>query len=124
MDIGVDLVKGVGTSSPRAAGQGESTEAVVMPNGREDEREAVAPALLASPPSREELTAIVSSIQSATQAIRRDLSFSLDEEAGGAVVVKVMDSNGELIRQIPSEEILRLRGQLEEVRSLLFSTTA
>lgn len=66
----------------------------------------------------------MSSIQSFVQAIRRDLNFDLDESSG-RVVVKVTDSvSGDVIRQIPSEEALRLAESLEEVRSLLFKAEA
>lgn len=73
--------------------------------------------------SAEELDSAIASIREAVQSLRRDLSFSLDDESG-MVVVKVTDSDGELVRQIPSEEILRLHRQLEETRSLLFSAKA
>ncbi|KEA42271.1 hypothetical protein CR64_09455, partial [Pseudomonas aeruginosa] len=66
----------------------------------------------------------VSSIEKFTQSIRRDLSFSLDDSTG-RVVVKVTDStSGEVIRQIPSEEALRLAERLDEARSLLFKAEA
>lgn len=66
----------------------------------------------------------VTSIQSFVQSIRRDLAFSLDDSSG-KVVVKVTDSaSGEVIRQLPSEEALRLAESLEEVRSLLFKAEA
>lgn len=66
----------------------------------------------------------VTSIQSFVQSIRRDLAFSLDDSSG-KVVVKVTDSaSGEVIRQMPSEEALRLAESLEEVRSLLFKAEA
>ncbi len=66
----------------------------------------------------------VSSIEKFTQSIRRDLSFSLDDSTG-RVVVKVTDStSGEIIRQIPSEEALRLAERLDEARSLLFKAEA
>ena len=59
----------------------------------------------------------VSSIEKFTQSIRRDLSFSLDDSTG-RVVVKVTDStSGEVIRQIPSEEALRLAERLDEARA-------
>ena len=54
----------------------------------------------------------------------RDRSFSLDDSTG-RVVVKVTDStSGEVIRQIPSEEALRLAERLDEARSLLFKAEA
>lgn len=74
--------------------------------------------------SREPVEQAVTSIQTFVQNIRRDLNFSLDDSSG-RVVVKVTDSSsGEVIRQLPSEEALRLAESLEEVRSLLFQAEA
>nr|WP_232286069.1 flagellar protein FlaG [Pseudomonas fulva] len=74
--------------------------------------------------SSEPVEQAVSSIQSFVQSIRRDLNFSLDDSSG-RVVVKVTDTtSGEVIRQLPSEEALRLAESLEEVRSLLFKAEA
>jgi flagellar protein FlaG len=58
------------------------------------------------------------------QSIQRDLSFSVDASTGD-VVVKVIDGDsGTVVRQIPSEEILRLTERLDEMRSLLFEAKA
>ncbi|AOE86523.1 flagellar protein FlaG [Pseudomonas sp. TCU-HL1] len=66
----------------------------------------------------------ISSIQEFVQTIRRNLAFSMDE-VSGRVVVKVTDSaSGEVIRQIPSEDALKLAESLSEVRSLLFRAEA
>jgi len=82
------------------------------------------PAEDVSNPSREELQKAVASVESFTQSIRRDLKFSMDDESG-KVVVKVTDSKtGEVIRQMPSEEALKLAQRLEEARSLLFKAEA
>ncbi len=76
-------------------------------------------------------SAAVESAQSAVeqfkafvQDIQRNLDFSVDDSTG-QVVVKVMDGDsGKLIRQIPSEELLRLSERLEDMRSLLFKAQA
>ncbi len=58
------------------------------------------------------------------QDIQRNLDFSVDDSSG-QVVVKVIDGeSGKLIRQIPSEELLRLSERLEDMRSLLFKAQA
>jgi flagellar protein FlaG len=50
------------------------------------------------------------------QMVRRTLQFSLDEESG-RVLVKIKDAEtDEVIRQIPSEEILRLAKSLDEFK--------
>ena len=66
----------------------------------------------------------VSSIQQFVQTVQRNLNFSLDESTG-KVVVKVTDgASGEVIRQIPSEDALRLAESLEQARGLLFKAEA
>jgi flagellar protein FlaG len=83
-----------------------------------------APAEDVRSPSKDELEAAVSNVEAFTQSIRRDLKFSMDDESG-KVVVKVTDSTtGEVIRQMPSEEALKLAQRLQEARSLLFQAKA
>ena len=63
-------------------------------------------------------------MQDATQVLQRNLNFSLDDSTG-RLMVKVTDSSsGEVIRQMPSEEALRLAESLDEMRSLLFKAQA
>lgn len=76
------------------------------------------------PVTRAELEKAMSNIQEFVQSVRRNINFSLDE-GNGRVVVKVTDaSSGDVIRQIPSEEALKLAENLSEVRSLLFKAEA
>lgn len=71
--------------------------------------------------SPERIQEAVDNIQEFVQSVRRDLNFSLDDSSG-RVVVKVTDSSsGDVIRQIPSEEALKLAESLSEARSLLFT---
>ena len=73
---------------------------------------------------REQIEDAVASIQEFVQSVRRSINFSL-EDGSGRVVVKVTDAeSGSVIRQIPSEEALRLAENLSEVRSLLFEAEA
>ena len=58
------------------------------------------------------------------QSVKRNLNFSIDDSSG-QVVVKVIDGDsGEVVRQIPSEEVLKLAARLDDVRSVLFETRA
>ncbi|MCF6783149.1 flagellar protein FlaG [Stutzerimonas stutzeri] len=88
---------------------------------------AVADAALAEQPqavSAESLGEAVASIKDFVQTIRRDLNFDLDDSSG-KMVVKVTDrSTGDVVRQIPTEDALRLAENLEEARSLLFKAQA
>lgn len=66
----------------------------------------------------------VERVRTQVQSLQRDLNFSVDDSTG-QVVIQVLDGNsGKVVRQIPSEDILRLAERLDEMRSLLFEATA
>src|SRR5690606_1253921 len=66
----------------------------------------------------------VERIRTQMQTLQRNRTSSVDESTG-EVVVQVRDGDsGEVVRQIPSEDILRLAERLDEMRSLLFEATA
>lgn len=70
------------------------------------------------------LESVVSDLKALTQRAQPNLDFSIHEETG-AFVVKVIDKDsGEVIRQLPSEEALRIAEQLDEMRGLLFKGEA
>ncbi len=67
-----------------------------------------------TPPSQQELSAAVAELNSQLQTVERNLQFSIDD-ASGQTVVKVLNSETkELIRQIPSEELLRISERIKE----------
>lgn len=72
----------------------------------------------------EEIDSVVENLNKFAQSIRRDLSFSLQNETGNVVVAVTDSQTGELIRQIPSEEALKISERIAEVRSLLTSVKA
>ncbi|NER62051.1 flagellar protein FlaG [Pseudomonas sp. MAFF212428] len=85
--------------------------------------EATAP----SKASRDDGMSEVEKVKSAVQEIekflassRRNLEFSTDEESGRIVVRVIASESGELIRQLPSEEALKIAHSLSDVNSLLF----
>jgi len=67
---------------------------------------------------------LVEKFRSQMQHIQRDLSFSVDDSTGDVVVRVIDGESGKVVRQIPSEEILRLTERLDEMRSLLFEAKA
>lgn len=74
--------------------------------------------------SKEELEDIVEQIQDAVKVMQRNLNFSVHDTTG-TTVVKVMDAgSGEVIRQMPTEDALKLAERLDEMRSLLFEARA
>ena len=65
----------------------------------------------------------VAQIQEFIAQSERDLSFRVDD-ATGRTVVSVFSGNGELIRQYPSEEILKIAATLQEQGLQLIDQTA
>ena len=70
------------------------------------------------------MTDLVERFRSQVQSIQRDLSFSVDDSTGDVVVQVIDGDSGKVVRQIPSEEILRLTERLDEMRSLMFEAKA
>ncbi|MDR2306383.1 MAG: flagellar protein FlaG [Paucimonas sp.] len=62
----------------------------------------------------------VSEIEKFLKETRRNLEFVTDEESGKIVVKVIASETGELIRQLPSEEALRIAHSLSDVKSVLF----
>lgn len=70
------------------------------------------------------LDEVVEQLNDYVQQIQRDLSFSVDE-ASGKTVVTVLDSGTkEVIRQIPSEEVLNRLRNMGNLQGLLFKDQA
>lgn len=71
-----------------------------------------------------DMTDLVERFRSQVQSIQRDLNFSVDDSTGDVVVQVIDGDSGKVVRQIPSEEILRLTERLDEMRSLMFKAKA
>lgn len=72
----------------------------------------------------EELQNLVEDLSNMMSVMRKGLAFKIDEDSG-TKIVSVMDiESGDLIRQIPNEEALKLARKLTEVTGLLMKTEA
>jgi flagellar protein FlaG len=112
---------GVSNAAEIRQKQGLSTIATVSNTDEQATARAVTPAQNVS---REQVEDAVATIQEFVQSVRRSINFAVDD-GSGRVVVKVTDAgSGDVIRQIPSEEALKLAENLSEVRSLLFKAEA
>ena len=75
-------------------------------------------------PSVQQLEEAALRIEKFVQPINSDLQFTIDESTGTSVV-KVIDRNTkELIRQMPSEEMLAIAGSLDRLQGLLVKQRA
>lgn len=112
---------GVSNAAETRQKQGLSKIATVSNADEQATARAVTPA---QDVSREQVEDAVATIQEFVQSVRRSINFAVDD-GSGRVVVKVTDAgSGDVIRQIPSEEALKLAENLSEVRSLLFKAEA
>ncbi|MCL1040872.1 flagellar protein FlaG [Shewanella marisflavi] len=74
--------------------------------------------------SPEEMQKLVDELSNMMAVMRKGLAFKIDEDSG-TNIVSVMDiDSGDIIRQIPNEEALKLAQKLSEVTGLLMKTEA
>ena len=119
----MDVAKVAAASHPQGvvggAAQGVRVEigatVPVSPQSQQHENEATRP---------EDIVSAAERIREHVQSLQRDLNFSMDDSTGQVVVRVVDGDSGKVVRQIPSEEILRLAERLDEMRSLLFEAKA
>ena len=73
---------------------------------------------------KESLSEMIEALNTKMQDMHHGLRFSVDDSSG-RIVVKVIDLDTEdVIRQIPSEEMLSIMQQLGETQNLIFNDQA
>lgn len=63
-------------------------------------------------------------LNSYVQNLRRDLQFRVDENSDRVIVTVVDSESGEVIRQIPSEEVMAVAHSLQQTHGLLVNERA
>lgn len=107
-DAGVARTGNATGSSRSAQGGGDSAETAITTSGGGPLPEAAGIAEAAR------------KVRDFLQLDRRDLVFSVDQDTG-KTVIRVLDaSTGELVRQIPSDEVLALAKNLDRPGGILF----
>lgn len=74
--------------------------------------------------SRDQLEMAVKATQDFVGSINSSLEFSIDEDTGTSIVKIVDKETEEVIRQIPSEEMLSIAKALDTIKGLLFHQKA
>ena len=69
----------------------------------------------------EELSNVVTDMNSVAQNLQRNLLFSVDENSGGTFVKVVDKETDETVREIPAKEIREIKARLEEVAGMIFN---
>ncbi|MBU3565287.1 flagellar protein FlaG [Polynucleobacter sp. MWH-HuK1] len=77
-----------------------------------------------SQPAREVVAKAAADLQNFVQSMGRNLSFSVDETTGYHVVRVVNPNTGELVRQLPSEELLKVARDFQRLNNALVSQRA
>lgn len=68
------------------------------------------------------ITELVSNINTKLQQLRRELHFSVDTDTGRTVVKVINSDTDEVVRQIPSEEVIRLARSLDNGGAFILDT--
>lgn len=72
----------------------------------------------------DKLKLAVQEIEKFVQSIKRNLEFSIDDASGKVVVKVIATESGEVVRQIPSEVVLKLAESLSTASNVLFDAKA
>ncbi len=73
--------------------------------------------------SREKIAEAVGKLQDYADQHKRNIRFSVDDETG-RTIVRLYDKDNNVLRQIPSEEVLNLLKSIEQNKGLLFEDQA
>jgi flagellar protein FlaG len=75
-------------------------------------------------PSREAVAQAAKHIESFVKSVGRSLDFSVDSRTGQSVLRVMNPENGQLIRQLPAEETLRVAAAIDYMQSVLVNQRA
>jgi len=78
----------------------------------------------AAQPTREVVAKAAAQLQEFVSSMGRNLNFSIDESTGYNVVRVINPDTGELIRQLPSEELLKISRDFQRLNNVLVSQRA
>ena len=76
------------------------------------------------PPGPEQVQQAVEQIQRVVPLVAQNLQFSVDKGTGKTIISVVNSQTKEVIRQIPTEEVLSIARALDRMQGLLFNRTA
>lgn len=108
---------------PVGANNVPAREAVPVRNAASQAAQAAAP-----PPKqevrREEVEAAAKAIQEFVKPMAQNLQFTVDPDLGATVIRVVDTATNEVIRQIPSEEMLQIAKAINSIQGLLIKQQA
>ncbi|MEB0224483.1 flagellar protein FlaG [Pseudomonas sp. 10S4] len=120
MDMSVKL----NLSYPAAKPAVNATDASTDVPGVQDAKAASKTSDASDSDNSDKLKMAVQEIEKFVQSVKRNLEFSIDETSGQVVVKVIASESGEVVRQIPSAEALKLAESLHNASNVLFDAKA
>ncbi|MGV8074647.1 MAG: flagellar protein FlaG [Syntrophobacteraceae bacterium] len=77
-----------------------------------------------SPSDSKQLKTLVSEVQSCMEDLNTEIEVTVHEETGELVVKVLNRQTGDIIRQIPAEELIKLHKKLKELQGVLLDEKA
>lgn len=75
-------------------------------------------------PDRKTVESAVERLKNFVQSANSDVQFSIDEESGIRVIKVVDKETQEVVRQLPSKEVVEMAKALDKLQGLIFRGTA
>jgi flagellar protein FlaG len=115
-DINPVTAASVRTTPPLVPGKTKQQVAAPQPSGQPlpVKRPAIAPV---------DISKVVERLNDFVQDSQRSLRFRVDDLSGRTVITVFNDSTGEVVRQIPSAEVLALAEKLDQLAGSLVDAT-
>lgn len=101
-----------------------SEQRVVKPEAPAPVRNEAQAAQQSQQPTAKQLRNAVDQVNKTIQSLSNDLHFSVDEQTGVEVVKVVDRETKQVIRQIPSEEMVAIAQRLDELQGLIIRQKA
>ena len=73
---------------------------------------------------QQQLNDVVEMLNSHMEKLGRNLGFGVDHKAEHTVVVVKDKNTGEIVRQIPSDAVLKVAHSIEDLKGLIYSKKA
>ena len=119
--IANDVMKSASVAKPSSSSQSAAQAEIIAGQGKTLPAEA-------EKVSQEALESAVVDLNNHMQQVQRDLLFSVDESSGRTVVQVVNSMTEEVVRQMPTEEALRISQSIKEqtgdLTGLIFKASA
>jgi flagellar protein FlaG len=113
----IQQLAATGASAPATSVQRETLPALPAPS------QAAAPAEKREP-KPEEVKAAVKDIQEFVNTVTTDVRFSVDKDTGRMIVSVVDSKTNQIVRQIPTEDIMKIAKNIDRMQGLIFSGKA